>query len=100
MGPRYQIILNSLDGRNEARQYLTVSGDNCRLHWRRLVKNIGWENQNIGGQKVVKSDKCMGVAQLLVTRARAPPPQSLRLWSAASIVNLIFAEYTGLLSRR
>src|SRR6218665_1937873 len=26
-------------------------------HWRRLVKNIRWANQNIGGgQKVVKSD--------------------------------------------
>src|SRR6218665_3658749 len=24
------------------------------MHWRRLVKNIGWANQNIGGQKVVK----------------------------------------------
>jgi len=35
------------------------------LHWRRLVKNIGWANQNIEGQKVVKSDKCMGVSQLL-----------------------------------
>jgi len=34
-------------------------------HWRRLVKNFGWANQNIGGQKVVKSDKCMGVFQLL-----------------------------------
>ena len=34
-------------------------------HWHRLVKNIGWENQNIEGQKVVKSDKCMGVSQLL-----------------------------------
>jgi len=20
-------------------------------HWRRLVKNIGWENQNIGGRR-------------------------------------------------
>jgi len=24
------------------------------IHCRRLVKNIGWANQNIGGQKVVK----------------------------------------------
>jgi len=29
MGPRYQIMLNSLGERNEARQYLTVSGDDC-----------------------------------------------------------------------
>ena len=46
-------------------------------HWRRLVKNIGWANQNIGEQMVVKSDKCMGVSQLLVASARAaPPPKS------------------------
>jgi len=24
------------------------------MHWHRLVKNIGWANQNIGGQKVEK----------------------------------------------
>jgi len=35
------------------------------MHWRRLVKNIGWANQNIEGQKMVKSDKYMGVSQLL-----------------------------------
>jgi len=40
--------------------------------WHRFVKNIGWANQNIGG-KVVKSDKCMGVSQLLAARARAAP---------------------------
>src|SRR6218665_3616275 len=34
-------------------------------HWRRLVKNIGWANQNIGVQKAVKSDKCMGISRLL-----------------------------------
>jgi len=22
-----------------------------RVHWRRLVKNIGWANQNIGGRR-------------------------------------------------
>jgi len=52
-------------------------------HWRILVKNMGWANQNIGeGQKVVKSsDKCIGVSQLLGARARAAPlPQSLSLW--------------------
>src|SRR6218665_4134854 len=41
-------------------------------HWRRLVKNIGWENQNIGG-KVVKNDKYMGVSQLLGARSGLPP---------------------------
>src|SRR6218665_2245879 len=35
------------------------------LHWHRNVKNIRWANQNIGGQKVVKSGKCMGFSQLL-----------------------------------
>ena len=45
-------------------------------HWRRLVKNIGWADQNIRGQKVVKSDKCMGVSQLLGARARAASPKS------------------------
>jgi len=47
--------------------------------WRRLVKNIGWANQNIGEQKVVKSNKYMGVSQLLGARAQAAP-KSLRLW--------------------
>jgi len=41
----------------------------CHAHWRRLVKNIGWANQNIGGTKGGKSHKCMGVYQ----RARAAP---------------------------
>ena len=34
-------------------------------HWRKLVKNIGWKNKNIGGEMGVKSDKCMGISQLL-----------------------------------
>src|SRR6218665_1455984 len=42
-------------------------------HWHRLVKNIWWANQNIGGQKVVKSDKCMGVSQLLGHAPGLPP---------------------------
>src|SRR6218665_2719640 len=41
-------------------------------HWHRLVKNIGWTNQNIGG-KVTKGDKCIGVSQLLGASARAAP---------------------------
>src|SRR6218665_1533844 len=47
-------------------------------HWRRLVNNIGWANQNIGGQKAVKSDKCMRISQLWGAYARAAP-KSLRL---------------------
>jgi len=50
----------------------------AEAHWRRLVKNIGWANQNIGGQKVLKSDKRMGVSQLL-GHVPGLPPQSLRL---------------------
>jgi len=45
----------------------------CSDQWRRLVQNIGWANQNIGGQKVVKSDKCMDISQLFGARARAAP---------------------------
>src|SRR6218665_4144733 len=37
--------------------YATISVQDLR----RLVKNIRWANQNIGG-KVVKSEKCMGVS--------------------------------------
>ena len=32
----------------------SVSSCGVQEEWRRLVKNIGWANQNIGGQKVVK----------------------------------------------
>src|SRR6218665_3768040 len=42
------------------------------FHSRRLVKNIVWAKK-ILGEKVVKSDKCMCVFQLLGARARAPP---------------------------
>jgi len=42
----------------------------CVVTMRRLVKNIGWANQTIwGGQKVVKSDQCMGVSQFFGARA-------------------------------
>jgi len=33
------------------------------------------------GKKVVKSDECMGVSQLLGAHVPRLPPQSLRLWS-------------------
>ena len=42
-----------------------------------LSKVLGGQTKILGG-KVVKSEKCMGVSQLLEVRARAPPP-SLRL---------------------
>src|SRR6218665_3064051 len=45
------------------------------LYWRRLVKNIGWAKQNIGG-KGGKIDKCM-----VIIGGHVPglAPQSLRL---------------------
>ena len=45
---------------------------------------ILWANQNMGVQKVVKSDKCMGVSQLLGAGALAAP-QSLRLYMVAAL---------------
>ena len=45
-------------------------------HWLRLVKNIGWANQNIGGQKVVKSDKCMGILNYWKGHMPGLPPKS------------------------
>ena len=46
-------------------------------HWCRLVKTTGWANQNIGEKQVVKSDKCMGVSQLLgVLMPGLPLPKS------------------------
>src|SRR6218665_248870 len=55
-------------------------------HWRILVKNIEWANQNIGGgQKVVKSNKCMGVSQLLESKA----PLS------SKTDHLYFRQYSG-----
>src|SRR6218665_3815642 len=53
-----------------------VFGSNTveRKHWRRLVKNSGWANQNIGEeQKVVKRDKCMGISHLLGHVPGMPP---------------------------
>jgi len=47
-------------------------------HWCRLVKNIGWANQNIGG-KVAKSDKCMGISQLLGGHAWGCSPKSMAM---------------------
>jgi len=47
-------------------------------HWCRFVKNIGADQNILGEQKVVITAECMGVSQLLGTRARAAP-QSLRL---------------------
>src|SRR6218665_2767255 len=56
-------------------------------HWRRLVKNIGWANQNIGGQKMVKSDKCMGISQLLGGTCPGCPPKSVPMTSVNKIMH-------------
>ena len=64
------------------------------VHWRRLDKNSGWANQNIGGQKVVKSEKCMGVSQLLGARAPAAP-QSLRLSCIPKSISSPLTLYTA-----
>ena len=54
---------------------------NWLRHWRRLVKNIGWANQNIGrGHKVVKSEKCMGVYQLFGGTRPGCPPKSMPIY--------------------
>ena len=48
------------------------SASGC-LHWRRLVNNIGWENQNIGGQKVVKVINAWAFLDYWGKRSRLPP---------------------------
>src|SRR6218665_336038 len=57
-------------------------------HWHRPVKNIGWANQNIGVQKVVESDKCIGISQLLVG-ACLGCPQSLHLWFLPALTQIL-----------
>ena len=39
-------------------------------------KILGGQTKILRGQKVVKSDKCMGVSQSFGARARAAPPKS------------------------
>jgi len=58
------------------------------VHWHRLVKHIWWANQNIGGQKVVKSDKCLNVSKLLGDTCSGCP-QSTPKWSWVIIGDLI-----------
>ena len=43
------------------------------------------DNQNIGGQKVVKSDKCMGVSRLSGGHVPGLPPKSTPMASAIDI---------------
>src|SRR6218665_89320 len=50
-----------------------LAPDRCAIHWRRLVKNIGG-NQNFSGN-VVNTDKCMGVSRFLKAHAPGLPPQ-------------------------
>ena len=59
----------------------------CQGHWRRLVKKLGGQPKILGGQKVVKSDKCMGDSQLLGQGHVPGCPLSLRLcaWAVCSV---------------
>jgi len=43
------------------------------MHWRRLVKLLVGQTKTLGGQKVIKSDKCMDESLLCGARARATP---------------------------
>src|SRR6218665_1284289 len=45
----------------------------------RLVKNIGEANSNFGGQNVVKTDKCMGVSNIMWAAPPTSIPISFRL---------------------
>jgi len=49
-----------------------------------LSKILGGQIKIFGGQKVVKSDKCMGVSQLLGARAPAAPKKSTPMNSCAA----------------
>jgi len=42
-----------------------------------LSKILGGQTKILGGQKVVKNDKFMGISQLLGARARTPPKPTL-----------------------
>ena len=53
-----------------------------------LSKILGGQTKILWGQKVVKSDKCMGVSQLLGARARAAP-LSLRLCYCAGFIKTL-----------
>ena len=58
----------------------TVSDDCIQNHWRRLVKNIGRANSNVGEKNVIK------ISQMLGTRAapRLPPKSTPMLIRAAA----------------
>jgi len=55
-------------------------------HWRRLWGKI--EMSKVG--KVVITDKSMGVSQLLMTRARTAPRESLRLWQIITVFSYMY----------
>ena len=60
-----------------------------RVHWRRLVKNIGWENQNFWGEYVVKTDKCIGVSWFLGGR---PPVLPTKVYACGHVVLVNWAH--------
>src|SRR6218665_4225024 len=72
-------------------------GNPC--HWSRIVRNIGGENPNFGGN-VVKTDKCMGVSKILGVRARAVPPKDYMYdpCSKSNVLALCCNDYVGLIN--
>jgi len=51
------------------------------IHWHRLVKILGGPTKILGGQKVGKRDKCMGVSQLLGGMCPGCPPKVYEMLS-------------------
>ena len=51
--------------------YCNTKQNFCRVHWRRLVKNIVKKQKQLNGEKVVITDESMGVSQLSGGGARA-----------------------------
>src|SRR6218665_730991 len=55
-------------------------GGSILMQWRRLVQNIRWANQTIGGIRELKSDKYMSVSQLLGGTCSGCPPKSTPMY--------------------
>src|SRR6218665_3236731 len=71
---------------------LRTSGCKDDGHWRRLVNNIGCTGQTKilgGGQEMVKSDKCMGVSQLLGGTCPGWSPKSTPMMIMSKRMNII-----------
>ena len=71
------------------------------VHWRRLVKNIGGQSQIVWERNVVKTDKCIGVSQLL-GGGRAPrlTPKSAPMATRGGSDTGAYGKPVQLLQRR